>query len=453
MIGRKYWLIIIGTFILSAGLGIGCGNEGDSRSVSQDAATSDTPPNPVSNIPRVSIIQPSPYLRIHGDMIVSIQATDDKGIRHVYVLMDGVVVALFNQEPYTTVIRAGILPAADKTYTFQAVAFDFEGNAGIAEIEIRLDFGTNMKNVIVVDSDADPFGFGGQPGAVFRINPETGTVCTLASHPWFKDPSGVVEIPPGNPFSGALVVSDRTALMGGAGGGSGALFRVRKESVNNVEVLAASNLFQMPLGMDVTPNSVFVSDALAAAVYSVNPVTGAVTTELANTGLLVNPTAVTLDPSGDLWIADVTANKTIAVSHGSVWRYHRDTGILDNPPLAESLNFRTPFGVEPDGAGKLILIDTGSFSGGIPAKIFRLDPTDLIPTSGIELLFQGGILRSPSGFVRISATDYLIADRNADPLGGSTRGAVLRFNSATGAVTFEYTSNLFSLPYDVTLGD
>jgi Ca2+-binding RTX toxin-like protein len=101
-------------------------------------------------------------------------------------------------------------------------------------------------NVLVGDSNARPFGpVGGNVGAIFRFAPGNPPQILAASTD-FSDPSDVAIDAQGN-----VVVADYAADPGGFGGDAGAIFRFAPGSPPSV--LAASPLFKAPQGVAVVP--------------------------------------------------------------------------------------------------------------------------------------------------------------------------------------------------------
>ena len=274
-------------------------------------------------IPKVTILRPSPCQRIRGDLTVTVSATDDKKISNVHITINDILYIDFAEAPYSRTLPSGMLPA-DGTYTLRAIAYDNDGNSNSAEVEIRIDLNSPfLDNILVVDADADPLELGGSPGAVFRINPQSGTVCTLASSNKFVDPSGITV-----GSNGYIYVTDRSADLDGTGSGIGGVFLVLPDRLNYVEAYAVSSSFKSPWGIDVaTDGALYVADSgvePAGAIFKVGAM-GAVSTVVAGNLDLLHPVGVTVDASGDLWIVDVDAsplNPPGSDVYGSVWRYN-----------------------------------------------------------------------------------------------------------------------------------
>ena len=396
----------------------------------------------------VTILRPSPCQRITEDMVINVEASDTDGIENLYITLDGAVVASFDGEPPFAATVAINKP--DGTYILKAIMTNKSGKTKSAEEEIRIDLTTNKMNYLVVDADADPLGLGGEPGAVFRINPDTGHICVLASSKMFSDPAGI-----GILNDGTIFVSDYSADMNGSWAGVGTLFKVFPDRFNGVEVLSASGLFRAPVGLDVTANSIFVADYDACpssslncpdpdhgpgAIFAVHPSTGAVTTAMTN-AKLISPIGVTVDISGDLWVVDSDydlANQ----NDGSVWRYNRTTGLSF---VASSPDFVTPFMVKPISAGKLVLADSGDRASGNLGKMFEIDLTTSPAT--VTLLKSGAPFVTPSGFIYLGADSFMIADRDADI---DNRGAILDLDPALN-LSILYESEMFVTPMGIIL--
>ncbi len=433
---------------------VGCDDEGSGGGIGPNLGNGDT-----DSV--VTIFRPSPCQRIHDSIKVNVGISGGTAIDVIYITIDEVVYAVLEEAPYGTTIPSEILPS-DGTHILKAIAVDSIGSTVSSEVKIYIDFVDPFyKNLLVVDADADPLELGGQPGAVFRINtdPGSGTICTLASSSSFVDPAGIAVDSLGHIF-----VSDLNADMDGTGPGVGTIFRILPDRFNDVEPLAVSGFFQAPMGLEIEPGgSMYVADYNASptgievgsdgtppgAIFAVDRNTGIVTTVLTD-ARLDGPVGVTVDiPTGDLWVVDNRANPYYGQHRGSVWKYDVSTGGLVDTPVAASVEFINPFEIRPDGAGNLVLTDSGDYKNGHLGKMFVIDPNVADPKTSAVLMKSGSPFRMPSGFIRRSQGDYLIADREADPFDDSYRGAILRYDPGTDVLDFLYTSDLFVTPIDV----
>ncbi len=138
--------------------------------------------------------------------------------------------------------------------------------------------------LFVADASADPFDLGSNLGAVWRADPSLNTVAPpriAGASSLFRRLADVVQEP-----EGTLLVLDRDADPAGWGFRNGALFRVDPTS-NNVEVLAAPSVFDEPRGLTFDRDgTVLVVDPLAdplslpnaaGAIFRIHPRTGATT--------------------------------------------------------------------------------------------------------------------------------------------------------------------------------
>jgi len=414
-----------------------------------------------SGKPKVMILRPAPCQRIRGDLVVTVTASDNNRVSNVHITINDILYIDFTEEPYSRTIPSGMLPA-DNTYILRAIAYDNEGNSSNAEVVIRIDLLPPVQdNLLILDANADPFERGGAPGAVFRIIPETNTMCTLASSSMFKAPAAIAVYR----TNGYIYVTDRAADLDGPGPGMGGVFRILPNRFNDVEPFAVDPRFRAPFGIDIASNgTIYVADydadpyglgSAPGAIFKINA--AKVVTTVVSDARLVSPIGVTVvdDGSGDLWIVDADADTYYNQNRGSVWRYSAAAGALDpvKPLIAVSDQFVTPWEVRPDGAGQLILVDGGDYANNQPPRIFRIDPNAANPASAATLLFEGAPMVAPAGFVRWSANRYMIADRIADPIEDGTRGAILLYDSTAGEVTFPYpgASNFFVSPFDIAI--
>src|SRR4051795_13687704 len=135
------------------------------------------------------------------------------------------------------------------------------------------------------------------PGAILKLNPQTGKVTTVASGPPLSQPSGITVA-----NNGKLLVSDD---------GANAIFRVDPASGKVHEV--ASGPFVFPFDLEQSQaGSIYVTDADAGpgatgAVFRVNPKNGNVSTVVQG-GSLVNPWGLALGRQGKLFLADDREN-------------------------------------------------------------------------------------------------------------------------------------------------
>ncbi len=113
-------------------------------------------------------------------------------------------------------------------------------------------------SILVWDPHADPLGLGGTPGALFRVDPTTGIVETVFSINGFTTPWAVALAP-----NGDYLIVDRDANPNGYPGSPGAVFRVNRDTFA-VTTAAASSEFVDPYDLAVAPNGdIWVLDATA----------------------------------------------------------------------------------------------------------------------------------------------------------------------------------------------
>ncbi len=200
------------------------------------------------------------------------------------------------------------------------------------------DFG----RILVLDADSDPFGLGTRPGGLFRGDPETGNFDVIASTSAFRQPISMAL-----DSDGSYVILDRLADPLGQGGIPGAVFRVDANS-GDVAVVKAFG----PDDPVVTPESIIllpdgdyaIADPEAdpsgfedgnGAVFRLDRESGALTT-LLDDPLFVDPIDLTLGEEGQLWVLDRTANPDNSpLTTGALFQFNLPTRLrtfIYNPP-------------------------------------------------------------------------------------------------------------------------
>ncbi len=427
----------------------GCGGDENTTGTESDGWTS-------GGKLEVNLVRPSPCKRISGDLVINVEVKSSLSVRKVYITLNDQVKAIFDTSPYAVVIFASDLPP-DGTYTIKAIAEDSGGNVSSDETEINIDLALPYRmSVLVVDADADPYGFGDNPGAVFRINPLSGTVCTLAASEKFANP---MSMKVGG--SSKIGVTDLSAYKDDEGGpGTGAVFEVWGDRKDYVEPVAISEKFEAPVGMDLSPaNTIYVADFNAnpkgfdldnppGAIFSVK---GGIVSTVVSEWPMVSPIGVTQKSGGGLWIVDSDAEPLSGKLRDNQTRgclFDYDGANLN--VAASSSGFITPWHVEENPDGTLTMTDSGN--NVTPGRMFTVDP-GLAAASAATVLKSGAPFRKPSGFIRLTDDSgdpyYLIADRAAQCGAGS--GAILRYEPIGDKLTCEYWSELFVAPMDVAI--
>lgn len=102
--------------------------------------------------------------------------------------------------------------------------------------------------VLIWDSRADPLGLGGYPGALFRVDPANGDVQLVFSSLGFASPWAIALAP-----NGDYLIADRDANPGGYPGSPGAIFRVDRTTFA-ITPVAISPQFVDPYDLAVVPS-------------------------------------------------------------------------------------------------------------------------------------------------------------------------------------------------------
>jgi len=106
-------------------------------------------------------------------------------------------------------------------------------------------------DIYVVDRDADPFDLPGNPGAVLHVDPVSGEVTALASDPEWVNPIAIAY-----DLDGSLIMLDRLSIIGDSGG-TGGLFRV-DSSTGDVDGLVTGEDWVWPQDVIVAPDGDYI---------------------------------------------------------------------------------------------------------------------------------------------------------------------------------------------------
>jgi streptogramin lyase len=266
------------------------------------------------------------------------------------------------------------------------------------------------------------------PGAILKLNPQTGKVSTVASGAPLSQPSGITVA-----NNGKLLVSDD---------GANAIFRVDPASGSVHEV--ASGPFVFPFDLEQSQEgSIYVTDADAGpggtgAVFRVNPTNGNVSTVVQG-GNLLNPWGLALGKPGKLFLADDQESSSgkngrifkVNVAQKSVRIVASGGKLVDPTGLQFGPGgdlFTTDYAGGPNDSGAVFRVDPGNGN----VKTVRSGPP-LDETFGIDFNSQGKM------FIPASP------DTDDDP-------AVFRMTTSGGALTTFLSANLLE-PYGVAVGD
>src|SRR3954454_17055334 len=266
------------------------------------------------------------------------------------------------------------------------------------------------------------------PGAILKLNPQTGKVTTVARGAPLSQPSGITVA-----NNGKLLVSDD---------GAAAIFRVDPASGNVREV--ASGPFVYPFDLEQSKGgSIYVTDADAGpggtgAVFRVNPTNGNVST-VGQGGNLLNPWGLALGQRGKLFLADDQENDS--GKNGRIFK-----GNIANKSvriLATGGKLVDPTGLQFGPGGALSTTDYAGEPKNTGA-VFLVGPaTDTVKTvrSGPPLDEMFGIDFNSQGEMFVPASP----DTKDDP-------AVFGMTASGGSLT-PFLSAKLSEPYGVAVGD
>ena len=175
-----------------------------------------------------------------------------------------------------------------------------------------------------------------------------------------------------------------------------------------------------------------VADPGAAAIFAVDPSTGATET-IASGGHLVGPRGVAVDPATlRVYVADPDAG---AGGTGAVIRIDPTSYVPGNQTanqviVAAGGNFEEPEDVFVERGGTLLVADSGGFGG-----VFRVDPATGVQTRVFGLAGANAVARDLDGFVYATS-----------PLNGNE---LWRSDGGTGAPQLVSRGNFFSVIQDL----
>ena len=154
------------------------------------------------------------------------------------------------------------------------------------------------------------------------------------------------------------------------------LFAGNANYTGNTNATGTSASFNYPRGITVDTNSnLYVADFYNHAIRKIDT-NGVVTTYAGSTSglsgttdnsgtsaLFTNPSAITIDSSNNLYVADTGNYKIRKIDTTSLVSTYAGTGVLgsDNNTTATSATFNSPSGIVADTSGNLYVSDTGNF--------------------------------------------------------------------------------------------
>ena len=299
-------------------------------------------------------------------------------------------------------------------------------------------------NLIVGDANA----FGSPPfntpsnsgGAIFRVDPVTGAQTVISSGSPFFDPQGVVL-----DAAGQILVADQNSFVGGSngcGGGAGAIFRVdpatgTKTVITTGMVIPTGRDFITPITLALDANGqILVADAHSpscsgtGAVIRVDPATG-VKAIVSTGGLFVDPVGIAIVST--VPFAAFAADVEI------------DLGPLANDDAFE-VKATFTLGAGSNGIAPLtedVHLQVGTFSTTIPAGSFEFRPAE--GNNPAQFRFEGviGVVSLEAKIILLGANTFAfkVEGQGADltaTVNPVTVGLVIGNDGGSTTVTAEF---------------
>lgn len=317
--------------------------------------------------------------------------------------------------------------------------------------------------IYLLDMDADPFGLGGRPGAVFRLDLARGALDPVASSLDWRAPFAAIPAP----TPGALWVLDfghEQAVK--EGDARPAVFfavdlrpaavPVRGRGVHGLGVrsLGAARGLVNPIQLAASPWGILVADEDAdplglgvdtGAVFRLEDPAAEQAHPLAAGADLVAPTDVAIDARGRLLLLDADADPTAAgKGGGALFEVDPRAGAITL--LAAPDFWVSPLALVPEPSGSVLVVDSNAdprHHGHVGGAVFRVrldDPAARDPRTGlaaVELVAAPEEFVDPVDAIPLAPGWILVADASADPLGLGTDGTGIGFGGkGRGAVWF-----------------
>jgi hypothetical protein len=233
---------------------------------------------------------------------------------------------------------------------------------------------------------------------------------------------------------GDIVIGDRNT--DGSPTFLGAMFRLPPAGGTPVRFTAIGAPLN-PEGVAIEPSG-WIDETQFEAVNRINPITGAVT-PLATGAPLSEPAAVAVEQDGNLLVAD-GGPTTGGAADGKVIRVNAITGA--QTVLASGGMLVDPAGIAIGSNGYAYVTDR---NGGSPGYVLRINPT----TGAQTVVASAGGFGDPTGIAFTPDGRLVVAD---ETYAGQFRGALVRINVTTGAVTpVSLAASTVDLPTDVTV--
>jgi len=307
---------------------------------------------------------------------------------------------------------------------------------GLAMVPERMCAVTLFPGDIVV---SDPNGLG--LGAIFKVDPITGAQTTVSSDGLFTTGGGG---PRGITIDamGEILVADPNALGGGCPVGCGGIIKVNPVTGGQT-VVSSGGLFVNPWGLTLDPiGDIIVADetAFGATIFRVNPITGSQTV-ISSGGSMDAPYDLAIAANGDIIVSD-----PLGLGVGAIFRINPISGAQTT--ISSGGFFTTggggPRGLALDGNGDILVADPNALGGGCPVgcgAIIKVDPV----TGAQTVVSSGGMFVNPWGLAIEANGDIVVADETAF---GAT---LFRVDPVTGSQSIISSGGGFVDPYDVAI--
>lgn len=282
-------------------------------------------------------------------------------------------------------------------------------------------------NLVITDSAANPRGYDGPHGSLFSLDPESGELNELLTHPTLIHPyRSLVQ------QDGTILVLDQSGTGPGQQGSPGTVHyfdpvaRILENFTSSDYFRALTDLTELPASL-VALEQYEVEDPDGAPLYPADRLSIAV--RVRNVGASPARAATFVDslpPQGRLVSGSVDASSGIVSSVGNVVRW---TGDLDP---GESVELTYELQLDPFLAEGEVLRFRGSAAG---------------PESSVRSISQ---LRPV--FVPLEGGNIYLTDASADPLGlGNQPGAIFKIDQRTGDTSLYATYPESREPIDLAL--
>lgn len=316
-----------------------------------------------------------------------------------------------------------------------------------------------VRNVLMVDRQTDPLGQGSASGGVFLIRPGEQSPVRLAAFPRGLNDPWAMEVLPDRTF----LVVDASADPLGLGTDTGAIFRVdpRQDLLRGtVELVAASSLFYDPVDILIEPEGTYlVIDTnadphrqfnLPGALFRVDPSNHGVQL-LAAEDDWFQPRGLAWATNGDVLVVDPAADPTHTHQNwGAIYRVNRTTGVVTLEYSFTRPRFLSPSAIVTLGNGDLLVLDKDAdpnSTGNAPGCVFKLP---ILGGNPIVFITDEQFVEPTDMHVGLD-NDLYVVDTAANPQNSQTaRGALFRFDLATGRKIGTFSSSLFRAPSGVT---